>query len=68
MPGVENLLFIDWGGMIWDQGGNFSKLIDPGSHWGASLWGTWKECIKQIKNFSSARAQVKDFFIVSIEH
>ena len=30
MTGVENL-FIARGGVIWDQGGNFSKFIDRGS-------------------------------------
>ena len=37
MTGVENLLFIDWGGgMIWDRDDNFSKFIDRRSHRGAS--------------------------------
>ena len=37
MTGIENLLFIDRGGIIWDRGGNFSKFIDRGT----SHWGTW---------------------------
>ena len=41
MTGVENLLFIDWGGMIWDQGDNASKFIDRRSHRGASHRGAW---------------------------
>ena len=48
MTGVRNLLFIDrggiiwdWEGIIWDQGANFSKYIDRGSHRGASQRGTW---------------------------
>ena len=45
MTGVENLLFIDRRGIIWDWGGNFSKCIDRGSHQGASHRGTWKGVI-----------------------
>ena len=44
MTGVENLLSIDRGGIIWDRGANFSKYIDRGSHRGASQRGTWKGC------------------------
>ena len=39
MTGVEKNLFIGRGGMIWDQGGNFSKFIDRGSQRGASPQG-----------------------------
>ena len=45
-PGIKSLydwgrksLFIGRGGMIWDQGGNFSKFIDRGSQRGASPQG-----------------------------
>lgn len=27
MTGIENLLFICWGGITWDRGGTFSKII-----------------------------------------
>ena len=33
---VENLFINDWGGIIWDRRGNFSKFNDRGSHRGAS--------------------------------
>ena len=36
MAGEEDFLFIDRAGIIWDWEGNFSKLIDQGSHRGAS--------------------------------
>ena len=44
MTGVEKL-FIYWrGGIIWDRRGNFSKLIDRGSHQSAFHRGTWTGC------------------------
>ena len=43
-PGLKTYLFIDWGGIIWDRGGNFSKFIDRGSHRGASHRRTCTGC------------------------
>ena len=40
MTGVENLLSIDRGGIIWDRGANFSKYIDreaTGAHLNEAL-------------------------------
>ena len=37
--------FIDQGGIIWDRGGNFSKLIDRESHRGTSHQGAWTGCV-----------------------
>ena len=34
MTGEKMYLLIDWGGIIWDLGGNFSQFIDRGSHRG----------------------------------
>ena len=43
MTGVENF-FIYWqGGIIWDRGGTFSKIINPRSH-----RGTWTGCINSV--------------------
>ena len=46
MAGVENLLFIDRGGIIWDRGGNFSEFISRGNHRGPSHRGTWAGCLQ----------------------
>ena len=51
-PGITSLydwgrkhVFIGRGGIICDQGGNFSKSTDRGSHQRASHRGTWTGCI-----------------------
>ena len=39
-------LFIAREDIIWNRGGNFSKFIDWGRHWGTSHRGTWTVCEK----------------------
>ena len=48
MTRVKNV-FIYWREVIWDRGGNFRKLIDRGSHRGASHRGTWTGRLKVIR-------------------
>ena len=47
MTGEEDLLFVYRAGIVWDWEGNFSKLIEQGSHRGASHRGTWTGCFDQ---------------------
>ena len=59
MTGIENLLFIDRGGIIWDRGGNFSKFIDRGT----SHWGTWTEFYYGKVDFIFFSSLHHEFFI-----
>ena len=40
MTGIEKIIHLLAGGIIWDRGGNFSKFIDRENH-----RGTWTGCI-----------------------
>ena len=42
MTGVENFPFIGQGGIIWDRGDSFSKIINRGGQRGASSQGCLK--------------------------
>ena len=52
MTKLEKLFIYWWGGIIWDRGGNFSKFIDPGSHWGAFHRGTWTGCVNSMRAYT----------------
>ena len=50
MTGVATASYIDRGGIIWNRGGSYSKIINLGDHQGVSHRGTWTGCLNVLAN------------------
>ena len=68
MTRVENFAFIGRGGMFWDRGDIFSKINDPGSHWGTPHRGIRTGCFKHENTAKLQNKYVALFHNSMIRH
>ena len=50
MTGLATASYIDRGGIIWNRGDSYSKIINLGDHQGVSHRGTWTGCLNVLAN------------------